>query len=530
MNINPVMEPEIRTDAALVESSLAGDREAFGLIVARYQSPICALAYSACGNVARSQDLAQDIFITAWRKLGTLEEPARFKAWLYGIARHLIHNAFRRQTRNPVAGADSFDDTAEPASPAGEPDAQAISKEEEVILWHVLAGLPEIYREPMVLFYRQNESIPQVAEILAISEEATRQRLSRGRVLLNERVTNVIQNGLRRTGPGDTFALGVVAALPFLAAATTTKDAIVGMAATKSASGKATGMVAVLKGIGFFAGIIAVPAMIGTYLGNKLWQDAGGSPQQRRSAAKFWRVFGWGIVLFLFLPLLLVFGLTGFLPGSARAGFLSVMTIWLGLAYPFVLGSLVFWVWLRCRKQPAADSAVEEVEPAVQPAETFFTLIPRRISRRLILLLTVAAASLLVFCYLDMGRSHVLDLKPGEFQSLINQNPPADLTVSLWVSHYHSLLTGSAGVIRTFLAEVQKDGKTTRYWVPADDTTVALLAQKGIACPTYVQGRDFEVLGTPGRFLPFLAAFVLALGAIFLLRRRPAPGSSPAAK
>ena len=175
-------------DTSLIELSLAGDREAFGQLVARHQSAICALAYSACGNVARSEDLAQEIFITAWRKLDSLEEPSRFRAWLYGIARNLINNAFRQSHRNPIAGANSLEDAAETPSPVDTPDEQTISKEEESLLWRVLSGMPEIYREPLVLYYRQHESVEQVAGALAISEEAVRQRLSRGRALLSERV------------------------------------------------------------------------------------------------------------------------------------------------------------------------------------------------------------------------------------------------------------------------------------------------------------------------------------------------------
>ncbi|HKW29609.1 MAG TPA: sigma-70 family RNA polymerase sigma factor, partial [Verrucomicrobiae bacterium] len=336
MKTNFTMEPEMRSDVSLVELSLAGDRDAFGRIVARYQSSICALAYSTCGNVGRSEDIAQEIFITAWRRLGSLQEPARFRAWLYGIARNLIHNAFRQHTRNPLADAKLLEEGTEPAATADEPDEQAISKEEETILWHVLSGLPEVYREPMVLFYRQNESIPQVADVLELSEEAVRQRLSRGRALLNERVAKVVQNGLRRSGPADTFAAVVIAVLPMVAATTTAKGAIMGMATTKSATGQATGLVGFLKGIGFFAGLIAIPATLGTLFGYKLGRDATGLPQQRKSAAKFWRIFGGGLVLFLFLPLLLTFGVTPFLHEQARAGFLSVMTIWLGLAYPLV--------------------------------------------------------------------------------------------------------------------------------------------------------------------------------------------------
>ena len=51
------------------------------------------------------EDLAQEIFIITWRKLSSLREPSRFKAWLYGIARNRINNAFRQQNRNAVTAA-----------------------------------------------------------------------------------------------------------------------------------------------------------------------------------------------------------------------------------------------------------------------------------------------------------------------------------------------------------------------------------------------------------------------------------------
>jgi hypothetical protein len=70
-----------------------------------------------------------------------------------------------------------------------------------------------------------------------------------------------------------------------------------------------------------------------------------------------------------------------------------------------------------------------------------------------------------------------------------------------------------------------KGGKVAKYTADVDETTLALIAQKGISCPTYVAGRDYEILGTPGRMLPLLAAFVLAISAIFLFKRRRAAGS-----
>src|SRR5690348_8394103 len=141
-----------------------------------------------------------------------------------------------------------------------------------------------------------------------------------------------------------------------------------------------------------------------TLFRSKLSQDSVGLPRQRKSAAKFWRVFGWGMAVFLFLPMLLTFGVTGFLEGDTRAGFLSVMTVWLGLAYPFILVSLGFWLWQR-RRQPAEAAPADRSE-MISRTET--SLIPSpiwRISPRLVWFLTLAAAALLVFCYLDMGHN-----------------------------------------------------------------------------------------------------------------------------
>ncbi len=68
------------SDADLVAESLRGDRDAFGKIVERYQTLIASLAYCATGDVSQSEDLAQETFVTAWKKLAELREPAKLRA------------------------------------------------------------------------------------------------------------------------------------------------------------------------------------------------------------------------------------------------------------------------------------------------------------------------------------------------------------------------------------------------------------------------------------------------------------------
>lgn len=217
------------SDADLVSHSLSGDREAFGHIVARYQTLICSLAYSRTGSLTQSEDLAQETFITAWKQLSTLREPHKLRSWLCGIARNRIFDALKKQGREPSHAAELLDAAHESPGPDLPPHNVAISKEEEAILWRAIERIPENYREPLVLFYREHQSVQAVAANLELSEDAVKQRLSRGRKLLQEQVVAFVEGALGRTNPGQAFTMSVLAALPM--AAFSAKAATIGAAA-----------------------------------------------------------------------------------------------------------------------------------------------------------------------------------------------------------------------------------------------------------------------------------------------------------
>ncbi|MBS0660865.1 MAG: sigma-70 family RNA polymerase sigma factor [Verrucomicrobia bacterium] len=217
----------VTSDAQLWQRSCAGDREAFAGIVERYQTLVCSLAYSACGSLARSEDLAQETFVTAWRRLHDLREPDKLRAWLCGIVRKLSANATRREERRGGPAA-SLEDVAEPAAREPDPAERAVSEEEAALLWRTLAALPDGYREPLILFYRQEQSTAQVAEALELSEETVRQRLSRGRALLRAELASVVESGLTRSRPGAAFTLAVMVALPLVAATSASAAVVIG--------------------------------------------------------------------------------------------------------------------------------------------------------------------------------------------------------------------------------------------------------------------------------------------------------------
>ena len=201
-------------DADLATKSLAGDRDAFAQIVSQYQSLVCSLAYSATGSLSQSEDLAQEIFLKAWRELAKLKEPQKLRSWLCAIARNTIVDALRGRHREPVQDAETLDAVVE-FSAADMPVAdRVIQREEEAILWRSLEQIPENYREPLILFYREGESVERVARELELSEDAVKQRLSRGRKLLAEEVTAFMEDTLKRSTPGRAFTVAVVGALP----------------------------------------------------------------------------------------------------------------------------------------------------------------------------------------------------------------------------------------------------------------------------------------------------------------------------
>src|SRR5882757_8452034 len=116
MNLHPMLTAPL-SDADLVQTCLTDGAEAFSEIVARYQTLVCSVTYSATGSLSRSEDLAQEVFLTAWKDLRQLREPAKLRPWLCGIARHISSKARNREGREPVCAAEELEDEHHTSAP-----------------------------------------------------------------------------------------------------------------------------------------------------------------------------------------------------------------------------------------------------------------------------------------------------------------------------------------------------------------------------------------------------------------------------
>ncbi|MFO1501374.1 MAG: sigma-70 family RNA polymerase sigma factor [Verrucomicrobiota bacterium] len=266
----PPLAPE--ADAELVSASRAGNRDAFGQIVARYQSLVCSVAYSATGSLSQSEDLAQETFLAAWKHLDQLREPGKLRSWLCGIARHVTQNSLRAQERDPAHRAQPMEDLRELMSLEPLPPETAVRQEEAQILWRSLHRIPENYRLPMVLYYREHQSMEAVAHHLDLTEEAVRQRLSRGRKLLQEEVLSFVESALERSSPGKAFTLTVMAALPL--GVQSAEAATLGVVAAKGSLGAKAALI-----FGTLGGWLGMLAAVG--LSWKTAADAARSRRQR---------------------------------------------------------------------------------------------------------------------------------------------------------------------------------------------------------------------------------------------------------
>lgn len=312
------------SDPQLWERSRSGDRDAFGAIVERYQTLVCSVAFSACGDLARSEDLAQETFVAAWRNLEKLREPGRLRHWLCGIVRNLAA-ASRRKDRRRGGVLESLDDIPDPVATDADPAASVVSREEEALLWRALGGLPETYREPLVLYYREQRSMAEVSRGLGISEEAAKQRLSRGRALLREDLAAWVETSLVRTRPGASFVAGVLAAIPGFPDALPGPGTAAGVAA---GSGAAAWGKAVAGGAGLGAVLGPLVGLGIGWLTTGLAASTGRSPRERAFLVRTSRV----LVFYCFglsLGLALALGQAGTLYPASPGGILLGIAVWL---------------------------------------------------------------------------------------------------------------------------------------------------------------------------------------------------------
>lgn len=177
-------------DQADVDRVLAGDLSAFEGIVRRWQTPMINLAYRFCHDRGRSEEMAQEAFLRAYRGLGKWRRDAVFSTWLFALATNLYCSELRRIPAGMVA----LEYIAEPADTRALDSDGNDREESDRAVRGAVNLLPPKYREALILFYFHEMDVPAPARSLNLPEGTVKARLFRGRALLRNKLTSQSRN------------------------------------------------------------------------------------------------------------------------------------------------------------------------------------------------------------------------------------------------------------------------------------------------------------------------------------------------
>jgi RNA polymerase sigma-70 factor (ECF subfamily) len=144
--------------------------DALEALLAIYEQKVFRMAVAMLRDAGRAEEVAQDVFLKVWRAFPTYDGRAAVSTWLYAIARNTCLSALRSESYRRTA---TLDEVPEPVAPVSTLDR---------IDWdRYLSRLPEALRQVVMLFYFQERSISEVAQMLGVAEGTVKSQLHRAR-------------------------------------------------------------------------------------------------------------------------------------------------------------------------------------------------------------------------------------------------------------------------------------------------------------------------------------------------------------
>jgi RNA polymerase sigma-70 factor (ECF subfamily) len=178
-------EPEVEIVKA-IRAVLAGDVQAYGTIVTRFQASMMTLCAAILGNRQAAEELAGDVFVRAYQRLDSFDLRRPMKPWLSAIACRLAQERWRGEARerHRREAASAMRDS----KPEEGPSDRLRKLEQSDILWRVVRALPMAQRTAVVLYYRENLSVDDVARVMGTSAGTVKTHLFRARAELKEKL------------------------------------------------------------------------------------------------------------------------------------------------------------------------------------------------------------------------------------------------------------------------------------------------------------------------------------------------------
>lgn len=161
----------ILSEHDLINKALVGDYEAFAELVRRYSNLVYSVAMSSIRDSYLSEDIAQEVFVKAWRKLSQLDEGQKFSSWLISITKNQCLDELRKKARIREEALSNAD--------IGSLDAQKYSQRD--LVWDAIDNLDDKYKLVIVMNYISGYTAKEIGQLLNVSQAAVESRLRRAK-------------------------------------------------------------------------------------------------------------------------------------------------------------------------------------------------------------------------------------------------------------------------------------------------------------------------------------------------------------
>lgn len=188
-----VLDTPVNDDTAVIGQVRAGDANAFGILVRKYQDRLFHCLAHLAGNVHEAEDLVQEAFVQAFLKIRSFQGQSSFFTWLYRIAFNLSVTQLRRKRTQVSLDGPPDSPGIDPEDP-GEAVTDKLTRDERAAqVQAALATLSPDYRAILVLREMEDCDYETIAEILDLPMGTVRSRLFRARMELRERLQPMLQ-------------------------------------------------------------------------------------------------------------------------------------------------------------------------------------------------------------------------------------------------------------------------------------------------------------------------------------------------
>jgi RNA polymerase sigma factor (sigma-70 family) len=174
------------TDESITLRVQAGDADAFGELISRYQAKLMRYARKFLPDPDDATDIVQDIFIKAYENIRSFDATRRFSPWIYRIAHNEFVNALKKRHASRTIFTFDIDTLFPHLAAADTADSAALERDMRRTLENHLEKLDAKYREPLILYYLEAMDYKEISEILQIPVSTVGVRLARARAMLKK--------------------------------------------------------------------------------------------------------------------------------------------------------------------------------------------------------------------------------------------------------------------------------------------------------------------------------------------------------